>query len=71
MSYFHGFAHEKIFFFVNVLLEGFLLDTGGDVQAMGSICEHHLEFLGAVSLTGVFLLLFSVYRHWSFYMLTK
>ena len=59
----------EFFFFVNVLLECLLLDTRGGTQ-VSNIYELPLDFSGTISLIGVFLL-FSVYRHWSFYMLIK
>lgn len=63
-------ACDRIFFFINVLLEYLLLVTRGGAQVINSVCELPLDFSGTVSLIGVFLL-FSVYRHWSFYMLIK
>ena len=59
----------EFFFSVNVLLECLLLDTRGGTQ-VNSVCEFPLDFSGTISLIRVFLL-FSVYRHWSFYMLIK
>lgn len=59
----------EFFFSVNVLLECLLLDTRGGTQ-VSSVYELPLDFSGTISLIGVFLL-FSVYRHWSFYMLIK
>lgn len=69
MSYVYNFIHESMFFLYKCRC-WHVLDTRSSVQAICTICEPPLDFSETVSLIGIFLL-FSVYRHWSFYMLIK